>query len=126
MTYFPLSRTCVSSAVALLAATLMAWPLFASAQEETSAVESTASSPAFEAAAFKSVLPIKLQIGDATRSLLSMQREGDSASSTPRPLAGDVASLSYQRYLDSFKHAIPEKFTTTVSKSGSSNSSSSK
>lgn len=59
-------------------------------------------------------------VGDATHHLLAIQREGRVASPTPRPLAGEVASLSYQRYLDSFKHPIPERFSTTVQKAGSS------
>jgi hypothetical protein len=62
-------------------------------------------------------LPPRTQIGDATSALLALQRDGTAASPTARPIAGDVAHLSYQRYLDSFdgaKHPIPEKFGTTV------------
>jgi hypothetical protein len=47
-----------------------------------------------------------------------MQREGNYASTTRRPIAGDVATLSYQRYLDSFKLPIPASFTATTSDTG--------
>lgn len=59
-----------------------------------------------------------LRVGDATRTLLDMQREGNYASTTRRPIAGDVATLSYQRYLDSFKLPIPASFTATTSDTG--------
>ena len=61
-------------------------------------------------------------VGEATQGLLALQRAGSAASVTPRPVAGDVAQLSYQRYLDSFdgtKHPIPTQFGTTVKASGS-------
>ena len=66
-----------------------------------------------------------LPVGDATQGLLALQREGRAASTTPRPIAGDVAQLSYQRYLDSFdgaKHPIPAQFGTTVKASGNTGS----
>jgi Flp pilus assembly protein TadD len=46
--------------------------------------------------------------------LIELQRNGSAASATPRPIAGDVADMSYQRYLDTFKRPIPERFGTTV------------
>ncbi|RZI68778.1 DUF3613 domain-containing protein [Variovorax guangxiensis] len=67
----------------------------------------------------------RVPVGDATQGLLALQREGSAASATPRPIAGDVAQLSYQRYLDSFdgaKHPIPAQFGTTVKASGSAGS----
>jgi hypothetical protein len=59
-----------------------------------------------------------LQVGDAASNLLAWQREGDIASSTPRPIAGDVARRSYERYLKSFEYPIPERLGSTV-KTGS-------
>lgn len=59
------------------------------------------------------------QVGDATRALLAAQARGASASPTPRPIAGDVAQRSYDRYLKSFEYPIPESLASTVVKSGS-------
>jgi hypothetical protein len=64
-----------------------------------------------------------LQVGDAASSLLAWQRGGDIASPTPRPIAGDVARRSYERYLKSFEYPIPERLNSTV-KTGSNTSSS--
>lgn len=122
MTYPSLSRIGVLPAVVLLTAALLAFPLSATAQSEALATTPVEGVAVVEAVQLESAMPGPLWHGDATRSLLAMQREGDLASQTSRSLAGDVANLSYQRYLDSFKHAIPEKFTTTVSKSGGSSS----
>ncbi|RZL57003.1 MAG: DUF3613 domain-containing protein [Variovorax sp.] len=58
------------------------------------------------------------RVGDATQRLLALQRDGRAASPTPRPIAGDVATMSYQRYLDTFKRPIPEHFGTTVRNNG--------
>ena len=55
-----------------------------------------------------------LQVGDAATSLLEWQREGVIASPTTRPIAGDVAQRSYERYLKSFEFPIPERFNSTV------------
>lgn len=68
-----------------------------------------------------------LQVGDATLNLLAWQRSGEIASPTARPIAGSVANRSYERYLKSFEHAIPERLGSTVSnsRSGAGNSSSS-
>ncbi len=46
--------------------------------------------------------------------LVELQRSGSAASTVPRPIAGEVANLSYQRYLDSFKRPVPEHFSSTV------------
>lgn len=59
-------------------------------------------------------IALPLQVGDATRDLLVLQREGRAASHTPRPIAGEVANLSYQRYLKSFTHEIPLDFKSSV------------
>lgn len=52
----------------------------------------------------------RIDIGAATGSLLAMQRK--SASTRPRPIDGEQASRSYQRYLKSFETAIPEHYST--------------
>jgi hypothetical protein len=62
-----------------------------------------------------------LQVGEATQSLLAWQRSGEVASKTPRTIAGDVASRSYQRYLKSFEYPIPERMSSSL-KSTSGNS----
>ncbi|MEQ6474973.1 DUF3613 domain-containing protein [Comamonas sp. wu1-DMT] len=47
-------------------------------------------------------------IGSATEHLFSMQRT--LAAQRPRPIDGEQASRSYQRYLKSFETTIPEQF----------------
>lgn len=69
--------------------------------------------------------PPPLLLGDATQNLLAWQRSGEIASATPRPIAGGVASRSYERYLKSFEHPIPEHLSSTVTKSGGGGGSSS-
>jgi hypothetical protein len=61
--------------------------------------------------------PPPLQMGDATQNLLAWQRSGEIASRTPRPIAGNVAGRSYERYIKSFEHPIPEHLGSTVTKS---------
>lgn len=114
MTHLLPSRPCAVRSAALLAALSIAMPLSAVAQQQ---VAPDVQNAAIE---WEPALPVRLHVGDATRSLLAMQREGEIASTTPRPMAGDIASLSYKRYLDSFKHPIPEKFGTTVKSSSGS------
>lgn len=48
--------------------------------------------------------------GSTTRDWTSLQTSGSAASRTARPLPGDAAKNIYDRYADSFKHPIPEKF----------------
>ncbi|WP_230427447.1 DUF3613 domain-containing protein [Collimonas humicola] len=60
----------------------------------------------------------RIRVGDVTRTLLQAQADGRVAG--PRlPMLGATADLSWQRYLDSFKHSLPERFENTVSKSTS-------
>ncbi len=54
------------------------------------------------------------RVGDATAGLLALQREGRAASTVPRPIAGEVATRSHQRYLKSFEHPIPERLGATI------------
>ena len=61
-----------------------------------------------------------LQVGDATQGLFAWQRSGEIASPTARPIAGNIANRSYERYLKSFEFPIPERMSSTVkSTSGS-------
>lgn len=54
--------------------------------------------------------PRGIVIGSATEGLLAWQR--DAAGARPRPIDGEQASRSYQRYLKSFETPIPEHYST--------------
>ncbi len=54
------------------------------------------------------------QIGHVTTELLDIQANNLQAGRQQTTL-GDEADAAYQRYLDSFEHAIPEFFQTRVS-----------
>lgn len=56
-----------------------------------------------------------LPVGAATQRLLALQRGGTMASATPRPIPGEVAHRSYERYLNSFNHPIPDRYGSSVS-----------
>lgn len=64
------------------------------------------------------------QVGNTTRQLLSMQAQGTHAGKH-LPIPGPEASASYQRYLKSFEHPIPEFYDAAVSKSADASSTSS-
>lgn len=53
------------------------------------------------------------ELGDSTRALLRMQAEGSHAGRA-LPMLGETASRSYQRYINSFEHPIPEFFEATL------------
>ncbi|KVV49655.1 hypothetical protein WT27_32265 [Burkholderia territorii] len=61
--------------------------------------------------------PVASEVGRSTRDWLTMQGENRAAAPT-QPVLGDVASLVYQRYLDSFKNKIPESMSTQLGSSG--------
>ncbi len=64
-------------------------------------------------------LETRIRVGDVTHTLLQAQADGRVAG--PRlPMLGVTASASWQRYLDSFQHPLPEFFKAKVSKSDSS------
>jgi hypothetical protein len=87
-------------------------------QQAPQAAPATQASPAQEAqVAEEFESPPPLLMGDATLNLLAWQRSGEIASRTPRPIAGNVASRSYERYIKSFEHPIPEHLSSTVSRS---------
>jgi len=52
-------------------------------------------------------------IGDATRSMLALQRSGQLAAPA-QPMLGAEASAAYARYLKSFDHPIPEHLDSSV------------
>lgn len=60
-----------------------------------------------------------LRVGDATEGLLAWQRSGQIASPTLRPIPGVIAHRSYERYLKSFEHPIPEYLNSSVKKAPS-------
>lgn len=72
--------------------------------------------PTASASQPSSAAPARAEVGDATRALLRMQAGGTYAAPA-RPMLGDQASLAYQRYLDSFKHPIPERFNFNLQQS---------
>lgn len=60
----------------------------------------------------------RIRVGDVTHSLLQAQADGRVAG--PRlPMLGVTADVSWQRYLDSFKHPLPDFYENKVSKSTS-------
>ncbi|PXV55341.1 Protein of unknown function [Dyella jiangningensis] len=59
--------------------------------------------------------PADTEVGDVTRQLLVMQRQGTHAGKA-LPIPGQEASASYLRYLKSFEHPIPEFYEGAVSK----------
>ena len=47
----------------------------------------------------------------ATHRLLELQRSGQNASTEEQYLSGKVSTEVYNRYVKSFSHAIPERFS---------------
>lgn len=56
--------------------------------------------------------PRRIEVGRATNDLLALQR--GSAGQRQRPIDGEQASRSYQRYLKSFETTIPEHYSTGI------------
>lgn len=54
------------------------------------------------------------EVGKTTRDALAMQREGDQ-SAPVRPMLEDAADRTYERYLESFSHPIPELYESRES-----------
>jgi hypothetical protein len=61
-------------------------------------------------------MPVASDVEHSTKDWLSLQRDNRAAAPT-QPMPGDVASLVYQRYLDSFKNKIPASMSTQVGNS---------
>lgn len=59
----------------------------------------------------------KKHIGDTTNSILQAQANGSMAGAH-LPILGPTATLSWQRYLESYKHPIPETFTRKLDEIG--------
>ena len=59
--------------------------------------------------------PASSRVGDATSYLLALQASGQYASRNAYPVTSDVAQRSYQRYLESFTHKIPQSMEAQVS-----------
>jgi hypothetical protein len=60
--------------------------------------------------------------GSQTRLWLSTQAGGANAVTEARPMPGEVATLVYQRYLQSFSYPIPERFSSDSFTAGGSSS----
>ena len=118
----------VSLAVALLLATFHTAPAIAqhapliermtdaaapSASTSTNTNASTIAEPSVAAPA-AAIGPPRSEIGDTTRALLQLQADGSRTGSTALPMLGEAASRSYQRYLKSFDHPIPEYFEAAL------------
>lgn len=64
-----------------------------------------------QAPASTEVRASQVEVGDTTRNLLDIQRNGSQAGPM-LPLTGDQATLGYARYMRSFTHSLPEFFST--------------
>lgn len=73
--------------------------------------------PAALASAPSPTMIPKTHVGDATRNLMALQAES-ARPGTPHQVLGATAGLTWQRYLDSFTHPIPEAFEVEVESSG--------
>ena len=121
-TAFGLAVALTVAAPAALAQQQQQQPAPAKAQEPAAAPPSTTAPTATpvppqgqeEAAQAQEPVYERLQVGDATQSLLAWQLSGEITSTTPRTIAGDVANRSYERYLKSFEFPIPERMTSSV------------
>ena len=124
-------RISTHMAARLLAATLVLPGLVSVALAQSSAVSggvSNASAPKSVAAADAKAAVTQTQspaaatltprasnqVGDATSNLLALQAQGQYASRNAYPVTSDVAQRTYQRYLESFTHKIPENTDTQV------------
>lgn len=62
------------------------------------------------------ITPAASDVDRSTKEWLSIQRD-NRAAAPAQPMLGDVASLVYQRYLDSFKNKIPVSMSTQLGSS---------
>ncbi|ROH92981.1 DUF3613 domain-containing protein [Stagnimonas aquatica] len=103
-----LSANLFSGLASLIAAlTLSSWVTLAAAQTDQRqfAADAGREPPAKAEAGSEPVL------GADSHAWIDLQASGSAAAGAVRPLPGEVADAIYQRYLDSFKHPIPEQFT---------------
>ena len=105
--------------LAALALSLASGPLAFLAVEQTARAGEAVELPPPPAAA-EAAPAGPARVGDATAGLLALQRDGAAASPVPRPIPGEVAGRSYQRYLKSFEQPIPERFGFSTAGGGAS------
>ncbi len=55
------------------------------------------------------------RVGTTTQEWIDLQKSGVEAPEDDRPLQGDVAKRTYQRYLKSFETDVPEQFESESS-----------
>lgn len=109
--------------LAALLLSLASGPLAFLAVEQPARAADAANAPqAVEAASARTTPAGPARVGDATAGLLALQRDGTAASPVARPIAGEVAGRSYQRYLRSFDYPIPDRFGSSTSGGGASSS----
>lgn len=91
-----------AACVALCLGALAALAPLAHAQGDATMTEAAAGMPP--------VRPAQREIGADTRAILAIQREGTQAGPM-LPMHGEQAALGYERYLNSFRFALPEFYT---------------
>jgi hypothetical protein len=64
--------------------------------------------------------------GTDTRAWTDLQKSGKAASRQPRPVPGEVADKTYERYVKSFERPIPETYVRENISSGDSGGGNSK
>ncbi|MFY0476916.1 DUF3613 domain-containing protein [Achromobacter marplatensis] len=89
-------------------------------QVQTSMPQADAATPApvaaqtgAPAAVQPAAAPVQEGVGDVTRGLLAAQADGRRAGGA-LPILGPVSSAAWTRYVDSFRHPIPEWFQKRV------------
>lgn len=103
-----LSANLFSGLASLIAAGMLSsWATLAAAQTDQRQFSAEAGSEAPAKAAAKGE-PV---LGADSHAWIDLQASGSAAAGAARPLPGEVADAVYQRYLNSFKHPIPEQFT---------------
>lgn len=92
----------------------VAWPL--QAQETPAAAPAQAPTSANNSPVAAPVLVVRpvQPVGQATQTLLHLQREGQMASPLSYSMPHAVASKVYERYVNSFAHPIPERLDSIM------------
>lgn len=103
MTANPLVAIRKPAACVALSLCALASPAHAQGDAATAAAAPTA-------AGLLAAPPAQREIGADTRTVLAIQREGTQAGPM-LPMHGEQAALGYERYLNSFRFALPEFYT---------------